>query len=46
MSLEIYKHTFDAGAVSPPHSGCALTSVLSGFGSRKAPAPFPVNVIS
>ena len=46
MSLEIYKHTVNAGAGPRPHSGCALTSVLSGFGSRKALAPFPVNVIS
>lgn len=40
-------NTFDAGAPPClPTSGCMLTTVFSGFGSRKAPAPFPVNVIS
>lgn len=42
MSQKIHKDAFDACIFSV----CELTSVLSGFGPRKAkPALFPVNVI-
>lgn len=46
MSLEIYKHTFDAGAVSPPHSGGAFLEPKPLRTEVSAQTPFPVNVIS